>query len=260
MKFLLSIILGMLTITAFSQDKIYLLNGSVIPAVVTEINQDEVVYRPYSNRTEGPYILDKSKVKSIVYENGIVEEFYEDERVVSNDMIITTAGELYEGEILSVSGEKYTILIQLDSGKVVYNFPFNEVALVSYASSGKGFEKPESFLAINEYNSDRFYLLGFRDAETYYNPKTTFWTMAGVTFLYLPAGIIAGLIAGNKPPSDKYINHPQPEMLEIPAYREAFYKKATSIKKKNILTGGLTGFGISAGVSLVLMGIVVMAW
>lgn len=59
-----------------AQDKIYKLKGTVVNAKVIEIGTDEIKYTLFDH-PEGPvYVVEKSTLKMIVYEDGRVEKFH----------------------------------------------------------------------------------------------------------------------------------------------------------------------------------------
>ena len=60
---------------SFSQDKIYKKGGEMIKAKVTEIGTGEVKYTLF-NKTGGPvYVIDKSKIEKIEFEDGHTETY-----------------------------------------------------------------------------------------------------------------------------------------------------------------------------------------
>lgn len=76
-KFILLALLVTVNLSAFAQDLIVLKDGTVIKSKVTEIGIQEIRYKKWSN-LEGPsYVIEKSDVLSINYENGEVESFKE---------------------------------------------------------------------------------------------------------------------------------------------------------------------------------------
>ncbi len=81
-KFILLISFSYFFITpVFAQDVIIKKDGSVIKAKVWEINANDVKYKQYEN-PDGPfYITPKLDVKSVKYENGTVDNFYEEQNI-----------------------------------------------------------------------------------------------------------------------------------------------------------------------------------
>ena len=74
-KISLSVITFFTVINLFAQDKIYKKNGPVINAKVIEIGTDEIKYK-LAGSPDGPvYVVDKSSLKSITYEDGRVEKY-----------------------------------------------------------------------------------------------------------------------------------------------------------------------------------------
>lgn len=75
MKKSLILIFLLLSSYGYCQDRIRTVSGEIIQAKVTEISQDEIKYKKYSN-PEGPiYILRKDEVSQITYQNGETETF-----------------------------------------------------------------------------------------------------------------------------------------------------------------------------------------
>ena len=63
------------TVLSFAQDLITKKDGSVFEAKVLEVEQSQIAFKKYSN-LEGPtYRVDLADIKSIVYENGEIEEY-----------------------------------------------------------------------------------------------------------------------------------------------------------------------------------------
>jgi hypothetical protein len=63
---------------AFSQDTLYTKNGRVINAKVTEVNPDAIKYKKATNPDGPTYVISKSDVTLIQYQNGSKDVFSED--------------------------------------------------------------------------------------------------------------------------------------------------------------------------------------
>jgi len=73
-KLLLLLVLCVFALSAYAEDVIVGLDGSMIQSKVVEVTQSEIKYKKAGN-LEGPtYSILKSQVKSILYENGTTEE------------------------------------------------------------------------------------------------------------------------------------------------------------------------------------------
>lgn len=72
-KLIFSLILLTIAFNAFSQDKIYLTDNSVINAKVLEIGLTEIKYKKFENLTGPDYVMPKSKITMIIFENGTHE-------------------------------------------------------------------------------------------------------------------------------------------------------------------------------------------
>ncbi|MBL4652524.1 MAG: hypothetical protein JKY53_06615 [Flavobacteriales bacterium] len=79
MKFFIQLV-TVLVITAFSanaiaQDVILKRDDTKVEAKIIEVHDDEIHYKKFSN-IEGPtYVIETSKIKSITYQNGDIEEY-----------------------------------------------------------------------------------------------------------------------------------------------------------------------------------------
>ncbi|MFH1321770.1 MAG: hypothetical protein ABII90_14115 [Bacteroidota bacterium] len=127
MRISVLICLIILTSTVFSQDIIYIPDGSEIKAKITEVSPIEIKYKKYSN-PEGPdYIIDKCNVLMVIYESGEYEIFLEN---ISHKRIDPIAGDFGKNFIaynifdvmfgnVSISYERI-----LKSGMVGFRIPF----------------------------------------------------------------------------------------------------------------------------------------
>ncbi|MBI3134100.1 MAG: hypothetical protein HYZ14_05430 [Bacteroidetes bacterium] len=80
---LLSVLLLNVVIHSFAQDKVLLKNGTVIQAKVLEVGAEEVKYQLYTKTGDGAiYVVPKSKIELIEFENGYREEFKD----ITNEM------------------------------------------------------------------------------------------------------------------------------------------------------------------------------
>lgn len=74
MKQLLVALMLVCTINAFAQDVIVKKNGSTVVCRVVEVNTSEVVYKKWNDLNGANFILNRTDVASINYENGKKEE------------------------------------------------------------------------------------------------------------------------------------------------------------------------------------------
>jgi hypothetical protein len=72
---LCSVVLSITVFSASAQDKIFQGNGNVIKAVVTNVNEDNIVYKLWAHQDGKEYTIRKSEVDKIKYESGRVEYF-----------------------------------------------------------------------------------------------------------------------------------------------------------------------------------------
>jgi len=74
-KFLLFFLaLILLNISVKAQDKVYRKNGEVLKVKIIEISSSEIKYKIFGDNDGPIYILEKDRIKKIVYENGRVEQ------------------------------------------------------------------------------------------------------------------------------------------------------------------------------------------
>lgn len=97
-------------------------------------------------------------------------------------------------------------------------------------------------------NADDLMYQGRRDALMYYKGQGPLWGTAGATFLFLPAGLVTGIITAAVPPNIDDTYHPNYQLMREPAYRQAFQKQA----HKRKVGKAATGFGIGFGALIVL--------
>lgn len=125
-----------------SQDKIYLLDNSVINAKVIEIGVNEIKYKKYENLTGPDYVILKSTVALIIYENGTHE-------VITNavNTIATNESENSVIDILpyykigkNLIGINYFDLI-FKNISINYTRFFNNYKFSLGASASAGFDK-----------------------------------------------------------------------------------------------------------------------
>lgn len=76
--FLLALLAGF-SLSCFSQDKIYRKNGKTTLAKIIEVSASEIKFRLYENPDGPVYILERDRIKRIVYENQTEEKFGEED-------------------------------------------------------------------------------------------------------------------------------------------------------------------------------------
>jgi len=72
----LTLLFTCLSIYGFSQDIIHLKSGKTESVKVSEITEKTVRYRLFDNLNGPEYVIDKTRIDKIVYENGTEERFY----------------------------------------------------------------------------------------------------------------------------------------------------------------------------------------
>jgi hypothetical protein len=66
-------LLAICSLGAFAQDKIYLMDGSTVPAKVKEVGPRNIVYARWDNKDGAEYVVAHRDVERIVFENGTEE-------------------------------------------------------------------------------------------------------------------------------------------------------------------------------------------
>ena len=74
-KLLLVLLLSFVYSISFSQDKIYKKGGEIIKVTVTEVGTGEVKYKLYEKANGPVYVIDKSKILKIEFEDGHTESY-----------------------------------------------------------------------------------------------------------------------------------------------------------------------------------------
>lgn len=72
-KFTFTSLLFLFVLQGFAQDKIYLTDNSVVNGKVTEVGTTEIKYKKAENLTGPDYVMPKSMIAMIIYENGTHE-------------------------------------------------------------------------------------------------------------------------------------------------------------------------------------------
>ena len=78
MKRLLTVLVSLVSLSAFAQDIIICRNGDEISSQVLKISQTEIEYKKWSNKNGPTYTLEKSDVFMIKYQNGDKDVFKEE--------------------------------------------------------------------------------------------------------------------------------------------------------------------------------------
>jgi hypothetical protein len=95
MKYILIVFVFLRAGFAFGQDTIVQKNGTSIPAKVLEIDKTDVKYKKFENPDGPSYILPKSDVSMIRYQNGSVDSFNIVSSVQKTPVIARQQSEMY---------------------------------------------------------------------------------------------------------------------------------------------------------------------
>jgi hypothetical protein len=124
------------------------------------------------------------------------------------------------------------------------NSAADEYAVASSASAGS--------VPLNASMTEELIFKGRQDALMYYKGQGPLWGTAGATFLFPPAGLVAGIITAAVPPNIDNTFHPNYQLMREPAYRQSFQKQAHKRKVGKAATGFGIGFGALIGLALML--------
>jgi hypothetical protein len=161
----------MIAASGIAQDKIYMTDNSVVSAKVLEIGTSEVKYKKADNLTGPDYIMPKSMIAMIIYENGTHE--------VINAVKNTGA----EGDVV------VDILPFYKTGKNFIGINYFDLIFKNITLSYTRFLCNSNF-SININAS-----VGFNDGNNYYNGGNSFlyfdkdYFHSSLAFNYFPAGM-----------------------------------------------------------------------
>ena len=77
MRKLIVILVCCVNFTAFSQDVITTKSGEIIQAKIIEVTENDILYKRYHDQQGATFILKTEKIKTISWENGMVDEYRE---------------------------------------------------------------------------------------------------------------------------------------------------------------------------------------
>ncbi len=92
---------------------------------------------------------------------------------------------------------------------------------------------------------------GTADADHFYNKKWPLWITFGGTVVFLPVGLAAGLISGIVTPKIEVLI-PNQQLLNSPAYYDAFMKRSKQRKWGKVGKGLVLGIGVNVLAFIVL--------
>ena len=140
-----------LTCTCFAQDVIVTKDSRRIDAIVMQVNVDNIRYKHFDNPNGSTYMLQKSDVAAILYQNGTVETF-EAENARTQPSTSTPA---------QAPNQRTTTPVQLQSQRttstqtprqrisnrdLLYNMQFDDPILYQQYRSGKGLNRGSNLL------------------------------------------------------------------------------------------------------------------
>ena len=104
------IILLLISVSVYCQDTILLKNGTNLKSKILEINPTEIKYKSFDN-LDGPVItIYKKEAKSIVYQNGKIENF---EMAVPTKPVLKSEGQKSEYDRIFYTNSGGTCTVRL---------------------------------------------------------------------------------------------------------------------------------------------------
>jgi hypothetical protein len=189
----------------------------------------------------------------------------------SQDLIVKKNGEEVVGKIMKVgvdtvhyrmlSDEKGPLRFVLrgdvasmqlatnPSQQQINQLPGVPSAADEYAVASSG---PTGSAPLSASMAEELRFKGRQDALMYYKGQGPFWSTAGVTVLFPPAGLVTGIITAAIPPNVDNILYPNYQLMKEPVYRESFKKQAHRRKVGKSAAGFGVGFGALIALALVL--------
>jgi hypothetical protein len=184
----------------------------------------------------------------------------------AQDLIVKKNGDEVIGKIVKV-GEDTIHYRMLSEEKGPLRFVLrSDVASMQLATSPSQ-RQPSQLAQADEYasasasvvgtapakalNADELMYQGRHDAMLYYKGQGPLWGTAGATFLFPPAGFVAGIVTAATPPNVDNLFHPNHQLMKEPVYYESFKRQA----HKRKIGKAAAGFGIGFGslIALYLM-------
>ncbi len=229
MKKLIPIIMIFLTVNiCFSQDIIFKKNKEFIQAKVLDSNATEIIYKQYFNQNGPTYIVFKSELLKIHYENGKLENYKDYVRPPVQNIIVIN--------------------------KVEKTDSINE-NIESPNEDNKKNDNAETKSVPWENKDIDYYFEGEKDAEKYYHDYKGASTFTYIVSAIPGAGIIFGfvpyVIFSSTPPPNQNLNYPNEKLMTNADYHYSYTKKAFQIKKNKVKKN--YGLGILTGICLLII-------
>ncbi len=218
----------------FSQDIITKKNKDFIQAKILDSNTLEIIYKQFFNQDGPTYVILKSDLLNIHYQNGKTENYKD----FVAPTVQNTVTAIETQNIDSINDDNKSKTQNKDSNS------FDESL-----TSNWGDKKPDN-------NSD-----GYRDAEIYYDGYRTAGTVtfliSAVPFYGILWGLAPTILCSVTPPSDQNLNYPNEKLMKNHVYNNAYNKKAFKIKKNKVLKnyglGILTGTGTATVIFIIFI-------
>ena len=101
--------------------------------------------------------------------------------------------------------------------------------------------------------SDSLYMMGIKDANTYYDGYRAAATGTLVTSFFVPYGLIPAIACSATPPQNQNLHMPDTRLGQNPNYIAGYRYQAQKIKQKKVWTNFAIGTGSAFGVTLLFI-------
>ena len=164
------------------------------------------------------------------------------------DLITRRNGEVVKAKVKKIGAREieYNFYDNPDGPK--HSLLITDVSKITYENGSIDTFDLKDYVKVNAYSHEMsLWEQGNYDAKKYYKGSQAFYGgMASV--LIFGYGWIPAIIVARTPPRYDHLNFPDPSLMDIRDYREAYMSKAFQIKKRKTWEG----FGIGCAATLVV--------
>jgi hypothetical protein len=110
----------LISVSAIAQDTIYMVNKEKMVSIVTEISENDVRFKEFSNPTGPDFIIKKSAIDHIVFKNGDHKQFIKEKRIIPYGRNVISY------HLLDLAYRDFTFSYEhiLKNGKIGFKVPF----------------------------------------------------------------------------------------------------------------------------------------
>ena len=203
----------------FSQDIIFKKNKAFIQAKIIDSNATEIIYKQYFNQNGPTYIIFKSELLKIHYENGKLENYKDYVRPPIQNQYSVTEDKKIPAQNNEINSNTETKSVPWENKDIDY------------------------------------YYEGVSDAEKYYQDYKGASTFTYIVSAIPGAGIIIGLVPSvifsSTPPPNENLNYPNEKLMTNANYHSGYTMKAFKIKRNKVMKN--YGLGILTGICLLII-------